>query len=984
MTVANAPSSKLTARLATLGAIDLALPDGAEPHLILGRPKRLGLLAYLLLARPGAFHRRDQLVALFWPDLDQKHARASLRQALHWLRRALGRDAILARGEEEVAVDTSLVWCDCVEMQARVAADDLEGALALYRGALLPGLHLGGAVELDGWLEQERDRFARHAVTAATTLAQQTATAGDLDAAIGWSRLAVELAPYNEQLTCALMQLLDNAGDPAAAIAIYESFAIRLKRDVEMDVAPETTVLVDTIRRQRTARKEPDAITPIAGRHDSPNGEQATIHMPVPERSPEAAPRAPARSLRHHARWALTIGLLAVATIIYVVYRPNTAAIDRAASHRIAVLPFTLEGSADLAWLRDGMADLLSTRLHGAGDVRSVDVNALLATIGRAESRTIDPALGRQVAQRFDAGLFVLGGVMEAGGRLRAKATLYDARGTPRGSVEAYAGEERQLFALVDELAQQLVMLTPLRPPERLARLGALTTESFPALKAYLAGERLLRAGIVDSAEAEYARAIEFDSTFALAWYRIAVARWRNAATTGDSDAHRRALLYASRLAPRDQLLLAAFDALHRSQDVEAERLYREVLSSHPDDVDAWVFLGEVITYHGLWRGRAIAEARRAFERALALDSTNIAALDDLSWIAAMEERFEEGAALSERMLAFQPNGHHAVASRVRVALARRDQRAEQAAIAELRGKHWNYLNWTQRDAHFSGNLEGRVRVARLLTEPSRSDASQRLGHTVMARYLVDRGRWSEAFQELEAVKAVMPDAWYPTHARYHLAPLSASTRAELAALGRTLESWSPAPMRSRLAKTYYLGVVGARLGDSSASVSMAADLDAWAASTATNAGQRRDAALARDLALGVRAWSAWTRGQSQESMRFLEQLRPEGWWQRGQTGGLGVDAVQVWLRADVLSSLGRDDEALRLFAPLGFMWGDAGMLAAKHLRMAEIHDRRGRREQAVMHYERFVQMWRECDPELRGLVQKAERTLAQLKRAPT
>ena len=66
---------------------------------------------------------------------------------------------------------------------------------------------------------------------------------------------------------------------------------------------------------------------------------------------------------------------------------------------------------------------------------------------------------------------------------------------------------------------------------------------------------------------------------------------------------------------------------------------------------------GEVITYYGLWRGRRIAEARHTFERALALDSTNIAALDDLGWIAAMEERFAEGAAFTERMLALQPHG---------------------------------------------------------------------------------------------------------------------------------------------------------------------------------------------------------------------------------------------------------------------------------------------------------------------------------------
>src|SRR5687767_13944839 len=199
----------------------------------------------------------------------------------------------------------------------------------------------------------------------------------------------------------------------------------------------------------------------------------------------------------------------------------------------------------------------------------------------------------------------------------------------------------------------------------------------------------------------------------------------------------------------------------------------------------------------------------------ISLDSTNIAALDDLGWIAAMEERFAEGAALTERMLELQPDGHHAAASRMRLALARRDARAEQVARAELRQKHWNYVNWAQRDAHFSGNLEGRMRVARLLAEPSRSDASHRLGHTVVARYLLDRGRRTEALAALDSVRSVMLDEWHQTLARFHLVPLASSTDTELETIAQTLESWSPAAERHRLSRAYYLGVIRARLRDS-------------------------------------------------------------------------------------------------------------------------------------------------------------------------
>src|SRR2546427_8673502 len=68
--------------LRMLGRLSLTGADGREVRGLLGQPRRLALLAYLAAASPQGFHRRDTLLALFWPELDQEHARAALRQAL--------------------------------------------------------------------------------------------------------------------------------------------------------------------------------------------------------------------------------------------------------------------------------------------------------------------------------------------------------------------------------------------------------------------------------------------------------------------------------------------------------------------------------------------------------------------------------------------------------------------------------------------------------------------------------------------------------------------------------------------------------------------------------------------------------------------------------------------------------------------------------------------------------------------------------------
>src|SRR2546428_10497753 len=99
-------------RLRTLGAVDLKDSEGRELRPLLTQPKRLALLTYLALAGSSGFRRRDTVVALFWPELDEEHARGSLRQALRFLRRSLGEGIIVSRGEEEIGVDRGGLRCD--------------------------------------------------------------------------------------------------------------------------------------------------------------------------------------------------------------------------------------------------------------------------------------------------------------------------------------------------------------------------------------------------------------------------------------------------------------------------------------------------------------------------------------------------------------------------------------------------------------------------------------------------------------------------------------------------------------------------------------------------------------------------------------------------------------------------------------------------------------------------------------------------------
>jgi tetratricopeptide (TPR) repeat protein len=57
----------------------------------------------------------------------------------------------------------------------------------------------------------------------------------------------------------------------------------------------------------------------------------------------------------------------------------------------------------------------------------------------------------------------------------------------------------------------------------------------------------------------------------------------------------------------------------------------------------------------------------------------------------------------------------------------------------------------------------------------------------------------------------------------------------------------------------------------------------------------------------------------------------------------------------------------------------DGPQLAAAHKRLGELYEQQGDRQSAAAHYTRFVELWRECDPELRGAVSEVEQRLRRL-----
>jgi len=243
------PSSP-TIEFRILGPPEIRLRGDDHPKGDLTQTKRLAVLAYLA-APPRRAHRRDRLLALFWPDLDTYHARGALRKALYHIRAALGDDVVKSHGNETLEVDPDRLWCDAAAFEQALSRGRLADAMDLYRSDLLAGMFLSDAPEFEHWLDGERAHLRQRAVVAVRTLAGVARESGDAAEIVRWARRALELNPYDEKMLRQLIASLDQSGDYAGAISLYDALARRLADEDEGEPEEETRGLMEQVRANR-------------------------------------------------------------------------------------------------------------------------------------------------------------------------------------------------------------------------------------------------------------------------------------------------------------------------------------------------------------------------------------------------------------------------------------------------------------------------------------------------------------------------------------------------------------------------------------------------------------------------------------------------------------------------------------------------------------------------------------------------------------
>src|SRR5438105_1945491 len=294
--------------------------------------------------------------------------------------------------------------------------------------------------------------------------------------------------------------------------------------------------------------------------------------------------------------------------------------------------------------LGPSLTEALRVDLAQSGVIRLLDAAAVgqaLGRMGRAPGTPLDPALARELAQREGAKAVVHGQIDPLGrGYVVSAELLSAADGSALVALRETAQDDGAIIAAVDRLSHKLrerigESLKTIRASDPLEEV---TTRSLEALRKYSQGVRASDAADLVRAAALLEQAIALDSTFAMAYRKLAVVLSNSGgAQSRIGAAATQAFRHRDRLTPFERGILASAQRQYDSAEAETRALMQT--SRDP----TWQASGaSALGALDLVRGR-LAGAEAQFRQAMAVEEQRGVPgkyLENAMWIAVIDVHY--------------------------------------------------------------------------------------------------------------------------------------------------------------------------------------------------------------------------------------------------------------------------------------------------------------------------------------------------------
>jgi serine/threonine protein kinase/tetratricopeptide (TPR) repeat protein len=652
----------------------------------------------------------------------------------------------------------------------------------------------------------------------------------------------------------------------------------------------------------------------------------------------------------------------------------------------LAVLPFeNYSGDVSLENWRYGFPELLITGLSSSKYLkvlRQDEVNGVLKKLNLTEGKALTSDNIKKIAQEAEVNSLLEASFVKAGPNFTITAALVSGQ---TGETQATLSMKAQsienilgggLDGLVKEIKQGLHITEEQMASDIDVEIGKVMTRNPEALKYYVEGERLHLDIKYDEAIVSLQKAVELDPEFAMG-YRLLGAIYGNLGqSVKKKENYEKAFQLKDRLPPREYYIVqGSYYGQAEATYPKAIEMYKKVLNIYPDD-----YLGNhllAVIYNDSGELNLAVEHYSKILKSRPRDLLEYSNLSDLYSMLGEKERATQ---TMKEFVANNPgndSGHYRlglcyiIQRRFDLAMQELDQ-----AIALCPDKRVLYTG-LKGDIHFlKDEPEEAAGSYRAWLDNAKSDEEK--GNAVYCLSNVDilKGRPEEALTRFKSYQKLFEktDPLFFHYVR-GFACLS-SQRPELA-LEEFKKAYALVPESEVAWKRepyFWEAVAQLEIGNLPEAEKLTREIDRLTPEPIRKAGGY--------FILYLRGRLGLARKNLSDALKLLDEALAycPGESYYAALGTFRINALCLNSLASACFEVGDIDGAIKHYEKIGLLtlgrYNGGDLYARSFYNLGKIYEQKGLKSKAGENYEKFISLWKDCEPRFRPLVEDARQRL--------
>ncbi len=303
----------------------------------------------------------------------------------------------------------------------------------------------------------------------------------------------------------------------------------------------------------------------------------------------------------------------------------------------------------------NGLSGLLITSLEQSNYLSVLTRSRmydLLKQIGKPNVEIVDEKVGMEICQRADIGALVLTSIRQFGDLYSIDLKILDVETNEYlYSTNVQAEGKKNIPGLIDEISKQTRISLAERAEEvekNQTAIASLTTKNLEAYKYFDLGEKLFYKLDFGGAIDQYLKAMEEDSTFALAAYKLAYSYQWNFNTEKRDIYIEKAIQNIESVPDKERLYIRAESIKDFKSRIP---IYEEIIDKYPNEKQAYFEIGDMLYHNG-----RINDSMKYFKNSHELDPSFEFAIQHLGWAYVDMYEYDKNIELAKQSLSIYPD----------------------------------------------------------------------------------------------------------------------------------------------------------------------------------------------------------------------------------------------------------------------------------------------------------------------------------------